>query len=62
MNKLIFSPQDNATPDEIMQVLKVFTVPSMPNANNELLLGVYETLPPEAKRHFKLLIIKEDNK
>lgn len=55
MKKLIFSPQDNATPDEIMQVLKVFTVPSMPNANNELLIGVYNTLPPEAKRHFKLV-------
>ena len=56
MNRLIYEPQPNATPDEVMQVLKVFTVATMPAfyQTNKLLMDVYEALPPEAKRHFKI--------
>ena len=70
MKHLIYSPQSNATPDEVLQVLKVFTVCTLPpsyswmdkNENREcrrgdLMFQVYDTLPPEAKRHFK---VKED--
>ena len=61
MKTLIYAPQTNATADEVLQVLKVFTVTTLPQGmgTHELLMGVYETLPPEAKRHFK---VKEDPK
>jgi hypothetical protein len=57
MKTLIYAPQTNATPDEVLQVLKVFTVTTLPQGmgTNELLMGVYKTLPPEAQRHFKVI-------
>jgi len=57
---LIYSPQPNATPDEIMQVLKVFTVATLPGniKTEKTLLGVYNSLPRSAKRHFK---VNEEN-
>jgi hypothetical protein len=59
MKKLIYSPQPKATADEVMQVLKVFTVFTLPYTTNEILFGIYDELPAEAKRHF---LIVEDNK
>jgi len=56
MKHLIYAPQTNATPDEVLQVLKVFSVQTLPKnlRNGESLMKVYETLPQEAKRHFKI--------
>jgi hypothetical protein len=56
MKQLIYSPQPNATPDEVMQVLRVFTHSSLPPnlKTNKALFSIYEALPPEAKRHFKI--------
>lgn len=58
---LIYSPQPNATPDEVLQVLKVFTFASLPQSmqTNDVLHGIYDSLPPEAKRHFK---VKEESR
>jgi hypothetical protein len=53
---LIYAPQPNATPDEVLQVLKVFTVGTLPEPmrTEQMMLGVYESLPENAKRHFKI--------
>lgn len=54
--RLIFSPQPNATPDEIMEVLKLFAFMSYPveikTEANMILL--YNQLSEGAKRHFKV--------
>jgi hypothetical protein len=55
MKQLIYSPQPKATVDEVMQVLKIFTVTTMPFADNNTVIGVYDELPAEAKRHFKIV-------
>jgi hypothetical protein len=59
MKHLIYEPQANATPDEVLQVLKVFTVPTIDKCylskHPNMLLDTYETLPLEAKRHFKVI-------
>jgi hypothetical protein len=56
MKHLIYSPQPNATPDEVLQVLKMFTVTTLPeNLRTEAnTLAVYESLPENAKRHFQV--------
>jgi len=53
---LIYAPQPNATADEVMQVLKLFAYTTyLPTRkSHEGMMKVYETLPPEAKRHFKV--------
>lgn len=55
--KLIYEPQQNATPDEVLQVLKVFTFATYPKhmQTNELLFSLYDTLPPNAQRHFRVV-------
>jgi hypothetical protein len=57
MKNLIYAPQPNATPDEVLQVLKVFSVHTLPDnlRNGETLMTVYSTLPPDAQRHFKIV-------
>ena len=51
----IYTPQPDATPDEVLQVLKMFTVMSLPPALQEdMYQSVYEKLPENAKRHFKV--------
>lgn len=57
---LIYSPMPNATPDEVMQVLKVFTVGTLPDSvdKERVMFDVYNTLPDTAKRHFKIKEIK----
>lgn len=53
---LIYSPQPNATPDEVMQVLKLFAYTTYPpsHKSQDGMFAIYDTLPPEAKRHFKV--------
>lgn len=60
MKHMVYSPQPNATPDEVMQVLKVFTVASLPDTvdKEQVMLNVYETLPDTAKRHFRIIETK----
>ena len=54
--ELIYSPQPNATPDEVMQVLKLFAYTTHPPSvkSHEGMFAIFDTLPPEAKRHFKV--------
>lgn len=55
MKHYIYAPQLDATPDEVLQVLKMFTVMSLPPELQESMYQtVYETLPANAKRHFKI--------
>jgi len=53
---LIYAPQPNATPDEIMQVLKLVMFQSYPTMykTQERLESLYNHLPEGARRHFKL--------
>lgn len=57
MKTIIYSPQTNASPDEIMQVLKVFTIATLPEhmKTESMLFGVYNSLPDNAKRHFRIM-------
>ncbi len=51
----VYDPQPNATPDEVLQTLKMFTVMSMPHTfQAEMYEIVYDKLPENAKRHFKI--------
>ena len=54
--QLIYLPQPNATPDEVLQVLKVFTYGTLPlpMRTDDVLYGIYNSLPDNAKRHFKI--------
>jgi hypothetical protein len=58
--ELIYCPQPNATPDEVLQVLKVFTYSTLPEhmRTDEVLQSIYKSLPENAQRHFK---VKEEN-
>ena len=53
---LIFDPKPGATPDEVMDVLKLFTFQTYPaelkTRNNMLIL--FDSLPTRAKRHFQV--------
>jgi hypothetical protein len=53
---LIFSPKPNATPDEIMEILKFLFFQTYPPElrTRENMLGVYNQLSEGAKRHFKV--------
>lgn len=53
---LIFSPQPNATADEIMEILKLFVFQTYPAElrTEENLTVLYNKLPKEAQRHFQL--------
>jgi len=53
---LIYAPQPNATPDEVLQVLKGFTYSTLPEhmKTDDVLHGLYDSLPINAKRHFKI--------
>ena len=53
---LIFEPKPGATPDEVMQVLRMFVFSTYPpelrtRAN---MLALFDTLPEYAKRHFQI--------
>lgn len=55
--KIIYSPQPNATPDEVMEVLKVFTIVTLPEPlkSHDLLMKTYKSLSSNAQRHFKII-------
>ena len=61
MKRLIYAPQKDITLYELALVLKVFTYGTLPAGlkTDEVLFSIYEGLPPEAKRHFK---VREDPK
>jgi len=53
---LIFDPKSGATPDEVMDVLKLFTFQSYPNElkTRKNMLTLFDSLSPRAKRHFQI--------
>lgn len=53
---IIFSPQPEATTDELMQVLKIFAFQTYPPElrTEENLTTLFNTLPEGAQRHFQL--------
>ena len=55
--RIVYSPQPDITIYELALVLKVFTYGTLPSElkTDEMLLAIYEGLPTEAKRHFKLM-------
>jgi hypothetical protein len=56
-NALVYEPQPNPTPEEVMEVLKVFTVATMPPEyrTHDFMMGIYKSLPLNAQRHFKIV-------
>ena len=62
MKRLIYSPQPDITIYELALVLKVFTYGTLPSQlkTDEMLFAIYNGLPPEAKRHFR--VEEEDSK
>ena len=59
---LIFDPKSGATPDEVMDVLKLFTFQTYPVElkTRENMLTLFDTLSPRAKRHFQIKQRKPD--
>lgn len=57
MKRLTYSPQPDITIYELALVLKVFTYGTLPSElkTDEVLFAIYSDLPPEAKRHFKII-------
>ena len=57
MKQLIYSPQPDITIYELALVLKVFTYVTFPAElkTDEMLFIIYDELPNEAKRHFKII-------
>lgn len=53
---LIFKPVPGATPDEVMQVLRMFVFQSYPPElrTRENMLFLFDQLPDSAKRHFQV--------
>lgn len=53
---LIFEPKPGATPDEIMEVLKLVVFQSYPPElkTRDTMLGLFDQLSPSAKRHFEV--------
>lgn len=58
--ELVYSPQPNATPDEVMQVLRLFAYTTYPPKikSKAGMFEIYNSLPDNAKRHFKVIEIK----
>ena len=53
---LIFDPKPGATPDEVMEVLKLLSFQTYPAElkTRENMLTLFDTLPTGAKRHFQI--------
>ena len=56
MKNLVYLPQPDITTYELALVLKVLTYFTLPlqMQTEGMLFSVYESLPPEAKRHFQI--------
>lgn len=57
MKQIIYSPLKDITLYELAHVLKVFTYATLPvdMKTDDTLFALYEALPPEAKRHFRIV-------
>lgn len=55
--KIIYTPKEDITLYELALVLKMFTFGTLPTElkTMEMLMGIYESLPAHAKRHFTLI-------
>lgn len=55
--KLLYTPKEDITLYELALVLKIFTFGTLPPElkTMEMLIGIYESLPLQAKRHFTLI-------
>lgn len=53
---LIFDPKPNASPDDVMEVLKLFTFQTYPEKlkTRENMMVIFDQLSPSAKRHFEV--------
>jgi hypothetical protein len=53
---LIFDPKPGATPDDVMQILKLFTFQTYPQElrTKENLMALFDQLPDTAKKHFEV--------
>ena len=54
---LIFDPKPGATPDEVMEILKLFTFQTYPQElkTKENMMALFNQLPESAKRHFNVI-------
>ncbi len=54
---IIFDPKPGANPDDVMQVLKLFTFQTYPQElrTRENLMTLFDQLPDTAKRHFNIV-------
>jgi hypothetical protein len=54
---LVFDPKTGATPDEVMEVLKLFTFQTYPPElkTKDNLMALFDQLPDSAKRHFNVI-------
>lgn len=57
MKRIVYAPLPDISIYELALVLKVFTYGTLPAElkTDEVLFHIYNDLPPEAKRHFKVL-------
>lgn len=57
MKRLVYTPTPDITIYELALVLKVFTYGTLPAElkTDAILFSIYEGLPAEAKRHFKVV-------
>lgn len=55
--KIIYTPKEDITLYELALVLKIFTFGTLPSElkTMPMLIGIYNSLPSEAKRHFTLI-------
>lgn len=61
---LTFAPQKGATADEVMEVLKLFVFQTYPPEmrTKENMLALFDKLPENAKRHFQVNDVMDDDK
>jgi hypothetical protein len=54
---LIFDPKPGATPDEVMEILKLFTFQTYPQElkTKENMMALFNQLSESAKRHFNVI-------
>lgn len=55
--KLIYTPKEDITVYELALLLKIFTFGTLPDElrTMPMLLEIYKSLPPQAKRHFQVI-------
>jgi hypothetical protein len=55
--KLIYTPKEDITVYELALLLKIFTFGTLPTELRTvpMLFEIYNSLPPQAKRHFQVI-------